>query len=252
MNVTIQNSILLSIVQTLCLLVTFYFSLPTVRPSDAGTRARQDDPFRTTLAAVAAVFAVPVVLLATGARTALGGAGDSIGPYLLSITPVAVVLVIGQSSLTQDDSLLDPASPAYSLILARRGETAAEIRAEFDHLATGPRWFEVLVRSLAIAAVAASYVTAMIPLALIGDARNAVFPVLELLVLPGLIREARRDDPTDSDHVSLGELTDIDSTVYEQLSMATRGMRSATSVAGARTTTCNERARCSRSTDVGA
>jgi hypothetical protein len=226
-NLSIQNSILLSVAQALFLLVTFYFFLPTVLPGAAGDRARQNDPFRVILASIATLFAIPVVLLATGAWTAIGGTGGLFVTYLFSTVVVAVFLVIALLSLTQAEPLLEPESDAYAVIRARRDETADVIRAEFGQLDDGPRWFGHLVRFLAVGAVAASYIIPMILLGVIGGALNAVFPVLELLVLFGLIWEARQDESTDAEHLELSELTDVDQTFYEQLSMATRGMTGA-------------------------
>ena len=223
-NLSIQNSIFLSVAQALFLLVTFYFFMPTVLPGAAGGRAGNDDPFRVTLAVIATLFAVPIVLLATGAWAAIGGTGGLFATYLFSTVVAAVLLVIALLSLTQTEPLLDPASPAHEIILLRRNDTAAEIRAEYEQFAAGPRWLDAPVRVLVTVAVAASYVIPMLLLGLIGGALNAVFPALELLVLFGLIWEARQDESTDAEHLDLGELTDVDSTFYEQLSMATRGM----------------------------
>ena len=222
-NVGVQEDLALAATQWAFLLVVFYFFTPTVLPGAAGERAARERPFRALLAVAAGVFAIPVVLLGSGTWLALGGSGARFGGYVATTTVVVCVALGAYLSLTQDEHLADPAGPAYALVLEFTGTTEAEATKEYSAIDDRPGWTRTGGRLLGAAAVGASYAIPLLPFGFLGGALNAVFPVLEVLVLLGVFWETREDGDADPTRWPALDDPEVEETFYDHLTAATRG-----------------------------
>ena len=222
-NVGVQAGPALAATQWAFLLVVFYFFTPTVLPGAAGERAARERPFRALLAVAAGAFAIPVVLLGSGTWLALGGSGARFGGYVATTTFVVCVAVGAYLSLTQDERLADPTGPAYALVLEFTGTTEAEAAEEYSAIDDRPGWTRTGGRLLGAAAVGASYAIPLLLFGLLGGALNAVFPVLEVLVLLGVLWETREDGDADATRWPALDDPEVEETFYDHLTAATRG-----------------------------
>jgi len=226
-NLGIQNRFLLAGSQVLFLVVSFYAFLPMVLPGEAGRRAAGESSYRVALALVAGVYSLPIVLLSTGVWTTAGWTGRLVSLYLVGATALTLVVTAVFLRRAQPEALFDPSGKAHAIISERRRGSAS------TPLGTGlsaslPRWHRVGTTAIVATSVAASHVIPMILFGLLGGALNAVFPVLELVVLSGLLLKFTGDADTDS-RLSLA-FPEIEDTFYDHLTVVTRG---STGAAGA-------------------
>ncbi|WP_336023663.1 hypothetical protein [Halobellus salinisoli] len=226
-NLGIQNRFVLAGSQVLFLVVSFYAFLPSVLPGDASQRAAREPPYRATLALVAGVYSLPVVLLSTGVWTAAGWTGGLLSIYLVAATALTLAVTAAFLRGTQREALIDPSGKAHAIIPERRYDSASTPLGTWLS-ASLPQWHQAGTTIVVATSVAASHVIPMILFGLLGGALNAVFPVLELVVLCGLLLRFTGD--ADADSRLSSAFPEIEDTFYDHLTVVTRG---STGAAGA-------------------
>lgn|GEM_PF-4181823 len=232
-NLGVRDSLVLSATQLVFLVAVFYFFMPTVYPPPIKQRVRSERSFRAILAVVAGAFALPVVFLGSAVWASIVATAIAIGDYLLLTTVLSCALIAAYLSVTQAEPLGDPAGEAYDMIDVFSSDARADSKAEFELTNRWPRWARVIGRLLAAGGTAAGYVTPLVLLGWLGGALNAVFPVLELLVLLGILWDVGDARESRFTRWLSSTALEIEDTLYDHLTSATQG---ATGAAG--TTAC--------------
>ncbi|WP_049985993.1 hypothetical protein [Halobellus rufus] len=222
-NLGIRNQFLLAGSQILFLVVSFYAFLPTVLPGDAGARAAREPPYRAALALVAGFYSLPVVLLSTGIWTTVGWSARLVGVSLVASTVLLLGVVAVFLDRTQSEPLTDPSGEAHVIVREGRGDSHPT-SVDPKRLGSLPRWQRTGRTLVLVTGTSASHVSPMVLLGFLGGALNAVFPVLELVILCGLIL---RSGGGETDSRLSSSLPAVEDTFYDHLTVVTRGSTSA-------------------------
>lgn len=204
------------------LFVTFYVFTPDVFP--AATDRRDDPGFRILVAAVSLAFALPasLVLSAFGRLTAPYAL---VGGYLLAATLVGIATFVAYFRLTQSVPVADPRGDAFALVRSRSEDSATEQRRYLRRLEAQSAWLGTVVRLLAVVATAATHLGPCILFGVAAATLGSLFPLLELLVVVGLVLQAgRRIGVVDR------SVPDLESRFYDRLTAATRSVRGTAAV----------------------
>ena len=227
-NTTVGDPAALVVLNTLFLGTVFYTFLPDVLP--ARVAVVTDRPLRLTLAAGSAAVAFPAV--------GVFNAPDA-APWGRLAFPVIVVAVLatvsgtlGHFHLTRERSLLAWESDLRRFVRDRHVVDRDEYRDKWRSYLDGPapvRWAAALVT---VAGGAAAFGLVVTVFGLAGAALNAVFPVLELLVVVGLV--LRATGGADAERTVRGlpiptSAPDPEAAFYDDLTATFRSVRGTTS-----------------------
>ncbi|WP_157969349.1 hypothetical protein [Haloplanus rubicundus] len=202
--------------------VTFYVFTPDVFP--AATDRRDDPGFRILVAAVSLAFALPASL-ALSAFGRLTVPYALVGGYLLAATLVGIATFAAYFRLTQSVPVADPRGDAFALVRVRSEDAATEQRRYLRRLEAQSAWLGTVVRLLAVVAAAATHLGPCILFGVAAATLGSLFPLLELLVVVGLVLQAgRRMGVVDR------SAPDLESRVYDRLTAATRSVRGTAAV----------------------
>jgi hypothetical protein len=208
------------------LLAVFYQFVPDVLPGAAGERAREERGFRAVTSASAGVFAFPVVLLVTGTKGVLLPNGRAVTWYLFGATAVTVVGMTAYLRASQEPPVSAPEGRARTVLADREWYDPAEARADIEQVGRWPRPVGVAVMALSAVGIGAAHVTPAVLFGLAAAALNAVFPVLEVLVLVGLLARVS-DGSAGGERSVVRRLPDVEAVFYDNLTAASRGMEGA-------------------------
>jgi hypothetical protein len=204
------------------LLVAFYVFTPEVFP--ATVERRRAPGFRSLVAVVSLTFALPASL-------ALSTFDTMTVPYALVGGYFAAAVVVGLLAIavyfrgTQSEPLWDPDGAAMALAQARAEEPPADHRRYLRRLDAQSRWAGDALRLLSIVAGAATYLGPCLLFGFAAATLGSLFPLLELLVVAGLLVQAGR-------HVGVVDrsVPDLEARFYDRLTATTRSVRGTASV----------------------
>jgi|GEM_PF-6785723 len=211
-----------ALVESGFLLVAFYVFTPEVFP--AAVERRDDPGFRLLVAFVSVTIALPISLL-------LSRFGTVTVPYALVGWYLAAAMVVGLVAfatyfrLTQSEPLADPDGDLFAILLTRTDETASDHRRYVRQLDDRSAVGGGVVRVLSVLAGTATHLGPCLLFGVTAATLGSLFPLLELLVVVGLLLQAgSRVGVVDR------SVPDVESRFYERLTAATRSVRGTASV----------------------